>query len=243
MASRIFFRDFSKANYHPAAGCTHVLHSTGQLYPHKRKHERRDNELAYRKYRLAQTLHSKAANNTSNGGDSSNGLLATGLHFDALINEVRCWQACLHLSSTHYSHFFVGRKCRSWRWISDWFDCCPATTLTDCNHSARGDCWRHWRGSLRQILSQVCFHLLCWPYWVQITTLILINYTTWLRQFSSKQKMWFGGPGLLDDNRWNELKRLRRGEAVPVITAGQWPITFALVLHLNMLIHLDFYNC
>ncbi len=30
-------------------GCTYVLHSSGQLYSHKRKHERRDAELAYRK--------------------------------------------------------------------------------------------------------------------------------------------------------------------------------------------------
>ena len=29
-------------------GCTYVLHSSGQLYSHKRKHERRDSELAYR---------------------------------------------------------------------------------------------------------------------------------------------------------------------------------------------------
>lgn len=29
-------------------GCTYVLHSSGQLYSHKRKHERRDAELAYR---------------------------------------------------------------------------------------------------------------------------------------------------------------------------------------------------
>uniref|UniRef100_T1IV78 C2H2-type domain-containing protein n=1 Tax=Strigamia maritima TaxID=126957 RepID=T1IV78_STRMM len=38
------------------AGCTYVLHSSGQLYSHKRKHERRDNELAYRKYKLAQSM-------------------------------------------------------------------------------------------------------------------------------------------------------------------------------------------
>nr|XP_046917356.1 zinc finger protein castor homolog 1-like [Dermatophagoides farinae] len=39
------------------SGCTHVLHSTGQLYPHKRKHDRCEKELAYRKYRLAQSIH------------------------------------------------------------------------------------------------------------------------------------------------------------------------------------------
>ncbi|XP_076306536.1 zinc finger protein castor homolog 1-like isoform X2 [Tachypleus tridentatus] len=37
-------------------GCTYVLHSSGQLYSHKRKHERRENEMAYRKYRLAQSM-------------------------------------------------------------------------------------------------------------------------------------------------------------------------------------------
>ncbi|XP_035712778.1 uncharacterized protein LOC110856166 isoform X3 [Folsomia candida] len=37
-------------------GCNYVLHSSGQLYSHKRKHERRDAELAYRKYKLAQSL-------------------------------------------------------------------------------------------------------------------------------------------------------------------------------------------
>jgi hypothetical protein len=37
-------------------GCTYVLHSSGQLYSHKRKHERRENELAYRKFRLAQSM-------------------------------------------------------------------------------------------------------------------------------------------------------------------------------------------
>jgi len=31
-------------------GCNYVLHSSGQLYSHKRKHERRDAELAFRKY-------------------------------------------------------------------------------------------------------------------------------------------------------------------------------------------------
>ena len=30
------------------SNCDYVLHSSGQLFAHKRKHERRDNELAYR---------------------------------------------------------------------------------------------------------------------------------------------------------------------------------------------------
>lgn len=33
------------------SGCDYVLHSTGQLYSHKRKHERRDFEHAYRKFK------------------------------------------------------------------------------------------------------------------------------------------------------------------------------------------------
>ncbi|KAL4220946.1 Zinc finger protein castor 1 [Mactra antiquata] len=33
------------------SGCDYVLHSTAQLYSHKRKHERRDFESAYKKYR------------------------------------------------------------------------------------------------------------------------------------------------------------------------------------------------
>ena len=37
-------------------GCSYILHSSGQLYSHKRKHERRETELAYRKFRLAQNM-------------------------------------------------------------------------------------------------------------------------------------------------------------------------------------------
>ncbi|XP_064461126.1 zinc finger protein castor homolog 1-like [Ornithodoros turicata] len=37
-------------------GCTYVLHSSGQLYSHKRKHERQDTEMAYRKFKLAQSM-------------------------------------------------------------------------------------------------------------------------------------------------------------------------------------------
>lgn len=36
--------------------CHYVLHSSGQLFSHKRKHERQDSELAYRKYKLAQSM-------------------------------------------------------------------------------------------------------------------------------------------------------------------------------------------
>ncbi|XP_065221006.1 zinc finger protein castor homolog 1-like isoform X2 [Planococcus citri] len=33
-------------------GCSYVLHSSGQLVSHKRKHERKDNEMTYRKFKL-----------------------------------------------------------------------------------------------------------------------------------------------------------------------------------------------
>nr|XP_027235527.1 zinc finger protein castor homolog 1-like [Penaeus vannamei] len=36
--------------------CNYVLHSSGQIFAHKRKHERQDHERAYRKYKLAQTM-------------------------------------------------------------------------------------------------------------------------------------------------------------------------------------------
>ncbi|CAL4065186.1 unnamed protein product, partial [Meganyctiphanes norvegica] len=35
--------------------CNYVLHSSGQIFAHKRKHDRQDHERAYRKYKLAQT--------------------------------------------------------------------------------------------------------------------------------------------------------------------------------------------
>ncbi|XP_063220399.1 zinc finger protein castor homolog 1 isoform X2 [Bacillus rossius redtenbacheri] len=38
------------------AGCNYVLHSSGQLFSHKRKHERQDSEMAYRKFKLAQSM-------------------------------------------------------------------------------------------------------------------------------------------------------------------------------------------
>ena len=37
-----------------SSGCQYVLHSTAQLYSHKRKHERREFEHAYRNYRQLQ---------------------------------------------------------------------------------------------------------------------------------------------------------------------------------------------
>ena len=35
--------------------CEYVLHSSGQLFSHKRKHERKESELAYRKYKMTQS--------------------------------------------------------------------------------------------------------------------------------------------------------------------------------------------
>lgn len=37
------------------SGCTYVLHSSGQLLSHKRKHERVDAEMAYRRFKMGQT--------------------------------------------------------------------------------------------------------------------------------------------------------------------------------------------
>ncbi len=52
-----------------------------QLYSHKRKHERKDNEIAYRKYKLAQSMmHTDQVGGNFNGDDrppSSNGSAAS----------------------------------------------------------------------------------------------------------------------------------------------------------------------
>ncbi|XP_075232913.1 zinc finger protein castor homolog 1-like isoform X2 [Lycorma delicatula] len=55
-------------------GCSYVLHSSGQLLSHKRKHERKDSEIAYRKFKLAQQAVVNIANNDqiSQHGDGSN---------------------------------------------------------------------------------------------------------------------------------------------------------------------------
>lgn len=37
------------------SNCTYVLHSSGQLLSHKRKHERMDAEMAYRRFKMGQT--------------------------------------------------------------------------------------------------------------------------------------------------------------------------------------------
>ncbi|XP_074655619.1 zinc finger protein castor homolog 1-like [Tubulanus polymorphus] len=48
-------------------GCHYVLHSTGQLYSHKRKHERRDFEMAYTHFRTDELKHDE---NSSSGAPS-----------------------------------------------------------------------------------------------------------------------------------------------------------------------------
>jgi hypothetical protein len=47
--------------------CSYVLHSSGQLFSHKRKHERNDSELAYRKYKQV-----------GGGGSSGSGIRGPG---------------------------------------------------------------------------------------------------------------------------------------------------------------------
>lgn len=50
---------FSRINNHIhciRTNCNYVLHSSGQLLSHKRKHERKDSELAYRKFKLSQSM-------------------------------------------------------------------------------------------------------------------------------------------------------------------------------------------
>ena len=59
------------------SNCDYVLHSSGQLFSHKRKHERKDNELAYRKYKLAQTLAPPGpAQHHTNGGGGGGGVFS-----------------------------------------------------------------------------------------------------------------------------------------------------------------------
>ncbi|KAI1301624.1 Transcription factor castor [Halotydeus destructor] len=64
------------------SGCSYVLHSSSQMYSHKRKHERRENELAYRKFRLAQTV----IKSINNGGDAMAALREASM-FSALNEE------------------------------------------------------------------------------------------------------------------------------------------------------------
>ncbi|XP_054266338.1 zinc finger protein castor homolog 1-like isoform X2 [Macrosteles quadrilineatus] len=57
-------------------GCSYVLHSSGQLLSHKRKHERKDSEIAYRKFKLAQQAVVNLANSEhlAQHGDSTSSL-------------------------------------------------------------------------------------------------------------------------------------------------------------------------
>ncbi len=54
-------------------GCSYVLHSSGQLLSHKRKHERKDTEIAYRKFKLSQQ--NATSFNGGSGGTSSSGVI------------------------------------------------------------------------------------------------------------------------------------------------------------------------
>lgn len=49
--------------------CFYVLHSSGQMFSHKRKHERHDSEQAYQKYKLAQKSENAAGAADGDGGD------------------------------------------------------------------------------------------------------------------------------------------------------------------------------
>eukprot|EP00095_Tigriopus_kingsejongensis_P007059 maker-scaffold146_size311726-snap-gene-2.24 protein:Tk07059 transcript:maker-scaffold146_size311726-snap-gene-2.24-mRNA-1 annotation:"transcription factor castor" len=53
------------------SNCDYVLHSSGQLYSHKRKHERKDNELAYQKYKKAQSMSLADHLSSLGGGEPS----------------------------------------------------------------------------------------------------------------------------------------------------------------------------
>ncbi|KAL4131730.1 hypothetical protein QTP88_009003 [Uroleucon formosanum] len=57
-------------------GCNYVLHSSGQLLSHKRKHERKDSEIAYRKFKLAQQAVMNMAG--SGGGGVVGGVMVSG---------------------------------------------------------------------------------------------------------------------------------------------------------------------
>lgn len=54
-------------------GCNYVLHSSGQLLSHKRKHERKDSEIAYRKFKLAQQAVMNMSGGCSSGGNGGGG--------------------------------------------------------------------------------------------------------------------------------------------------------------------------
>lgn len=58
--------------------CSYVLHSSGQLFSHKRKHERHESEVAYRKYKQV---------GNSGGGASSGGIRPTGWTTDEMTNQ------------------------------------------------------------------------------------------------------------------------------------------------------------
>ncbi|KAH9505798.1 Zinc finger protein castor 1, variant 2 [Dermatophagoides farinae] len=76
------------------SGCTHVLHSTGQLYPHKRKHDRCEKELAYRKYRLAQSIHCTNEFDKNNSA-IQNRLASYGIDLDINLLNIESFEQSL----------------------------------------------------------------------------------------------------------------------------------------------------
>jgi len=64
-----------------------VLHSSGQLFSHKRKHERQDSEIAYRKFKLAQSMMKTFAG----GSDNSQPPQLSPNMLQAFNEQVRRW--------------------------------------------------------------------------------------------------------------------------------------------------------
>ncbi|XP_052899247.1 uncharacterized protein LOC128305706 [Anopheles moucheti] len=58
--------------------CHYVLHSSGQLLSHKRKHERMDTEVDYRRYQMARNLLTKFNQSKTDDGAKSGGDLLVG---------------------------------------------------------------------------------------------------------------------------------------------------------------------
>ena len=65
------------------SNCDYVPQSSGQILAHRRKHERRDNELAYRKYKLAQCVMESMKNNGEMPSAEEMSKLAASVGLDA----------------------------------------------------------------------------------------------------------------------------------------------------------------
>ncbi|VVC40912.1 Hypothetical protein CINCED_3A025642 [Cinara cedri] len=68
-------------------GCNYVLHSSGQLLSHKRKHERKDSEIAYRKFKLAQQAVLNMSSSCVSTGSGSGVGPATGVGQDQVSDD------------------------------------------------------------------------------------------------------------------------------------------------------------